>query len=233
MIYLSGDIHGRLEIDRLTDFFELESHVRKVTEEDYLIILGDVAVCWDGGLSDEFVVQKLNELPVTVLWIDGNHENFDLLDALPVTEWNGGKVQFIGKKIIHLMRGYVYDICGKKFFAFGGGYSIDKMYRIEGRSWWKREMPSVEEYFRGEVNLNLVDNKVDYVITHTVPSRLAYQLVDNVYPGEEQLQDYFQMLSQNVEFEKWYFGHWHMDCTINKYVGLYEEIVRLEVEDGK
>ena len=233
MIYLSGDIHGQLGIERLTEFFELESYIRDLSEEDYLIILGDVAVCWDGGIGDEFVVQKLNELPVTVLWIDGNHENFDLIDSLPMTEWHGGKVQFIGKKIIHLMRGYVYELCGKKFFAFGGGYSIDKMYRIEGLSWWKREMPSAEEYFRGKVSLNLLNNKVDYVLTHTVPRRIVYQLVDRVYPGEEELQDYFQMLSENIEFGKWYFGHWHMDCTIDDYVGLYEEIVRLEVEDGK
>lgn len=63
--------------------------------------------------------------------------------------WYGGKVQFIGNKIIHLMRGYVYDICRKKFRAFGGGLSIDKMYRTEGISWWNREMPSSEEYERG------------------------------------------------------------------------------------
>lgn len=229
MVYLAGDIHGELEIEKLSDFFELEANTRTLSEDDYVIILGDVGVCWDGGARDEFVVQKLNKLPITVLWIDGNHENFDLIDKLPVTDWHGGKVQFIGSRIIHLMRGYIYEICGKKFWAFGGGFSIDKMYRREGISWWSREMPSYEEYERGKMNLQKQSKDVDFIITHTVPRHIAFRLVENVYPGEEELQKYLQGISEQVKFEQWYFGHWHIDCKIDKYVGLYDEIVRLEI----
>lgn len=233
MVYLAGDIHGELELYKLTDFFKKEAQVRTLSEEDYVIILGDVAVCWDGGSRDKRIAQKLNELPVTVLWIDGNHEDFDVIDSLPVSEWHGGKVQFIGKKIIHLMRGQVFDISGKKFWAFGGGFSIDKMYREEGVSWWRREMPSQDEYVRGKWNLLLNNNEVDYIITHTVPRSIAYELVDEVFPGEEELQDYFQEVSEQVAFEKWYFGHWHMDYKNGKYVGLYDEIVPLETKNDK
>lgn len=228
MIYLAGDIHGTLEMEKILDFFELESCVRTLTEEDYLILLGDVGLCWDDGKKDAFVRAKLEELPVTTLWIDGNHENFDLIDALPVTNWKGGRVQFIGRKIIHLMRGYVYDICGKSFFAFGGGFSIDKMFRREGISWWSREMPSAEEYERGRESLKKAGYKVDYVLTHTVPADIARMLVPKVYPGEEELQYYLQEIARNTEFDKWYFGHWHMDCVHGKFVGLYDEVVRLE-----
>jgi len=229
MIYLAGDIHGKLEIYKVTDFFEVESAKRELTEEDYLILLGDVGLCWDGDREDAYVKEALEALPVTTLWIDGNHENFDLIDALPVTNWHGGKVQYIGKKIIHLMRGYVYDICGRSFFAFGGGFSIDKIYRREGISWWAREMPSEEEHERGRENLARVENQVDYIITHTAPRDIATLLVPRLYPGEESLQYYFQELAETVDFEKWYFGHWHMDRVLGKYVGLYDEIVRIEM----
>lgn len=84
---MAGGIHGTLEMEKVLDFFELESCVRTLTEEDYLILLGDVALCWDDGKKDAFVREKLEALPVTTLWIDGNHENFDLIDALPVTNW--------------------------------------------------------------------------------------------------------------------------------------------------
>ena len=227
MIYLAGDIHGRLEIEKVTDFFELEAHARPLSEQDYLILLGDVGICWDDGEKDAFVRKKLEELPVTVLWLDGNHENFDIIDSLLVANWHGGKVQFIGDKIIHLMRGYIYDIGGKSFWTFGGGFSIDKIYRREGISWWAREMPSDEEYIRGKENLCNAGNKVDYILSHTAPGQIAGKLVDKLYPGEEKLQDYLQEISENTEFKKWYFGHWHMDCEIDKYVGVYDEIVRL------
>lgn len=228
MIYLAGDIHGELEIYKITDFFESEALIREFTEEDYLILLGDVGVCWDNGRKDAYVRDILEALPVTILWIDGNHENFDLMDALPVTDWHGGKVQYIGRKIIHLMRGYVYDICGKSFFAFGGGFSIDKMYRREGSGWWQREMPSAEEYARGREWLERRGNQVDYIITHTASREIAMQLVPEIYPGEEELQYYFQELAETVNFERWYFGHWHMDRVLGRYIGIYDEILRIE-----
>ena len=231
MIYLAGDTHGEFELYKVEDFLKKEASVRTLSKEDYVIILGDVGVCWDGAAHDERVMQRLNELPVTVLWIDGNHENFDIIDSLPVTEWHGGKVQFIGEKIIHLMRGYVYEIEGKKFWAFGGGLSIDKMGREEGVSWWRREMPSDEEYVRGKWNLLQQNNEVDYIITHTVPRSVACKLVRRIYPGEEELQYYFQKIAGLATFKKWYFGHWHMDYESEKYVGLYDEIVCLEEEE--
>lgn len=33
----------------------------------------------------------LNDRPFTTLFVDGNHENFDLLNAYPVENWHGGK----------------------------------------------------------------------------------------------------------------------------------------------
>ena len=44
------------------------------------------------------------------------------------------------------MRGEVFKINDKVFFVMGGGYSIDKVIRIPGKSWWEEEMPAKEEY---------------------------------------------------------------------------------------
>ncbi|MBQ8823140.1 MAG: metallophosphoesterase [Lachnospiraceae bacterium] len=228
MIYLVGDTHGTFDLDKVLDFFEIEVLLRDVSKEDYLIILGDVGVCWDGGEKDAWVLKKLRELPVTVLWLDGNHENFDLLREYPVTEWNGGKVQRIAPDVIHLMRGYVYYIEGKLFWVFGGGMSVDKIWRREGISWWKEEMPSYEEYDRGLDNLQKAEFQVDYILTHTAPRKVAEQLVDVMLPGEEALQYYLQDVAERTSFAGWYFGHWHMDKVVDeKFYGLMEEIVRL------
>jgi hypothetical protein len=55
-----------------------------------------------------------------VLFVDGTHENFDLLNAMAKESWNGGKVHIVSENILHLMRGQVFNINGKLFFTFGG-----------------------------------------------------------------------------------------------------------------
>jgi hypothetical protein len=101
------------------------------------------------GISREREVETreyLRNLPMTVLFADGNHENFAALNSYPVEEWNGGKVHIIEPGIIHLMRGQVYLIDGKKFFVFGGAYSMDRPWRTLGSTWFEEELPSEEEY---------------------------------------------------------------------------------------
>ena len=224
MIWLCGDTHGRSDIFKAIDFFQ---HT-KATKDDYLIILGDAAVCWRKGVGDEITKDMLSKLPCTVLWLDGNHENFDEISTYPVSEWNGGKVQYIREDIIHLMRGQVYEIEGKTFFTFGGGLSIDKAWRTPGKSWWAEEMPSKEEYGEGNKNLARVGHKVDYVLTHTCPRHVAPKLVENVMPGEEELQDYFEEISQKIEYREWFFGHWHVDWKEGKFRALWNEIAELK-----
>lgn len=202
--------------------------MKGVTKEDYLIILGDVGVCWDNGIKDAKVQERLQNLPCTVLWLDGNHENFDAINKYPVSEWHGGKVQFMKEDIIHLMRGQIYEIEGKTFFTFGGGFSIDKAWRIPYISWWPQEMPWEEEYEEGLNNLEQVKYKVDYVLTHTCPIHIAPRLVPKVLPGEEELQLYFEKLAGKVDFKKWYFGHWHVDWKEENFQALWDDIVELE-----
>lgn len=219
---ITGDTHGSLDLEKLKIYSQTHN-----TRDEYIVILGDVGVCFHGGYKDEMVRDELEKIPSKgVLFIDGNHENFELLNRYDVEEWNGGKVHKISDKIIHLMRGQVYEIEGKKIFTFGGGFSIDKEYRIEGRSWWKEEMPSKEEYEEGIKNLERVNNEVDYIFTHTAPRFICERLVREIYEGEEALQYYLAEISELVAFKKWYYGHWHMDREIGNYIGLYDIIVK-------
>lgn len=228
MIWLCGDTHGEMDFDKVENFFEeLEAYDTEVTKADYLIILGDAGVCWDDGISDETVQNLLHNLPCTVLWLDGNHENFDLILDYPIEDWHGGKVQFIQEDIIHLMRGQVYEIGGKTFFTFGGGFSIDKNWRIPRRSWWPEEMPTEEEYEEGRKNLEKHGYRVDYILTHTCPNFIAHELVTDILPGEEDLQYYLDDISQSVDFDMWYFGHWHMDQSEGNFRCLWYDIVEV------
>lgn len=110
---VAGDIHGTKDIGKLIRFFN--EHEGEYTEDDYLIIVGDVAVCGFVSSDERETRRILKELPVTVLFIDGNHENFEMLNSYPVDKWNGGKVHFIDNDIIHLMRGQIFEIDGIRF----------------------------------------------------------------------------------------------------------------------
>lgn len=228
-IYLCGDTHGMQDIEKVKEYFDESSFSDECIKEDsYLIVLGDCGVLWDDGEEDRQVKEVFNNLPVTVLWLDGNHENYDPIDEYPVEKWHGGKVQMINENIIHLMRGQVYVIDGLKFFAFGGGNSIDKVWRTENVSWWPDEMPNEREYEEGMENLADVDFQVDYILSHTCPLEIAHEICFEIAEGEETLQQYLQSVAECTEFVDWYFGHWHKDEDVDNFHCLYDEIVRLD-----
>lgn len=222
---ISGDTHGSKDLSKVVRYFEEHNDYN---EDDYLIILGDVQVCGFSGHDEEVVRETLRNLPVTTLFIDGNHEDFNSLNSYPVDEWNGGKVHIIEKGIIHLMRGQVYDIDGTTFFSFGGGASIDKEVRSEGFDWFEEEIPSDEEYKEGLLNLKKNGYEVDFILTHTGPR----EVISAMGYGEEnddeiKLRRYLQQIADNVDFSEWYFGHFHEDMDIENFHCRMDEVEEL------
>lgn len=224
---VTADIHGMINIDKAVRFFESKENM--YTKNDYLIICGDVGVCGFSYFEEEEVIKTLRSLPVTTLFIDGNHENFGRLNLYKVNMWNGGKVHFIEDDIIHLMRGQVFSIGGKKFFTFGGAYSIDGLYRTKGVTWFDEEIPSRAEYEEGLKNLRANDFTVDYILSHTAPRRVAAEMGFGEWAEEEiELREFLQQTADSTKFTAWYFGHFHQDIQIeNKFFCLYDEPIEI------
>lgn len=132
------------------------------------------------------------------MWIDGNHENFDLLKEYPVEEWHGGQVQKITENIIHLCRGSVFELEGRKIFAFGGAESHDKEYRKLGRSMWVEEMPSAEEMEQGRKTLDALGWQVDIVLTHSLSTHIQTHLFKELDYGKNALTDYFDEIDAQI-----------------------------------
>lgn len=217
MIYITGDIHGK--IDRFFDCGLLDG---KLTQEDTLIICGDFGFVWFdennpmGLRRDNDELDKLSCKPYTILFIDGNHENHDMLSKYPETKRYGDAVHKIRDNIYHLERGKIYTIEGHTFFTFGGAYSIDKNIRQEHISWWSGELPSKEEYERGIRAIKDADYRVDYIITHTCPTELIKTFLHRIPdPHDGELTGFFDYLMYEVDFKRWFFGHWHTDNCYN------------------
>ncbi len=228
MIYVTGDTHGDHDFAKLAIF--AENHAG-LTKNDYVIIAGDFGGIWKEELMEQTLTPYEN-LPFTVLFVDGNHENFDIINSFPVIEWCGGKVHKIKPNIIHLMRGQVFTIEGKTMFTFGGATSIDKGFRRENISWWEAEMPNRAEIEEGLANLEKYNNCVDYIITHACDEAALYHpplrsssKAMRTYPENRVLS----IFNDRVEYKHWYFGHYHLDGDLNdKKTVLYQKIVELK-----
>lgn len=245
-VFLCGDIHGHLDIFKLNSALFPEG--RTLDKTDYVIILGDFGLCWDESKEELYWLNWLNEKPWTTLFIDGNHENFDKLLSYPIEEWNGGKVSFLRSSVIHLHRGCIFNICGKTFFTMGGNHSHDiydgileiddprihkwnkenKMFRINHYSWWKEEVPSASERGLALKNLELYNNKVDYILTHGLPVSALCSLF-RFGPDTNEYELWLQEnISQKIDYKEWYSGHYHIDKRIdNKHMSLYDKVIRI------
>lgn len=224
---IAGDTHGTFDIGKVVKFFEGRDD--EYTKADYLIICGDVGVCGFSASEEAQARGILRNLPVTTLFVDGNHENFDLLNSYGTDDWNGGKVHFIESDIIHLMRGQVFNIDGIKFFTFGGAHSLDKMNRVEGISWFPEEIPTQEEYEEGWKNLGKAGFCVDYILTHTGPREVVAAMGYEELPDDEiALRQFLQRVADNTDFKAWYFGHLHMDTEVeDTFFCLFDEIMEI------
>jgi predicted phosphodiesterase len=220
MIFVTGDLHADYDWSKLNtkNFPEQKS----LSRNDYVIVCGDFGAVWDSSKSDKYVQEWHENKTYTTLFVNGNHENFDLLAQYKVEEWHGGKVQFITPHIIHLMRGQVYEINGYTFFTMGGAQSHDMWHRKEHVSWWKEELPSNEEYEEAFINLERVNNKVDYIITHCAPDDVQDLLSGYLYEHNK-LTNFLEVVRQTVEFKEWYFGHYHIDKDYGRYHCLYRQ----------
>ena len=138
MIYITGDTHS--DFTRFTeDQFPIQS---EMTKKDYVIICGDFGGVWtfeEENHREKEDLNWLNNKNFTTLFVDGNHENFTRLYSYPVEEWHGGKVHKIRDSVLHLMRGEIFDIDGKKFFTFGGAKSHDiqdGILNLDDKKWY-------------------------------------------------------------------------------------------------
>lgn len=211
MIYITGDTHG--EQGRF-EYLATQGEINW-TKDDYLIVCGDFGYLFRDVAYERVFLDRLErEKPYTICFCDGNHENFPLIFSYPMEKWNGGYVHRIRKNIIHLMRGQIYEIDGKRIFSFGGGYSRDRYMRQVGISYWPQELPSNSEYREATVNLRECDNCVDYIVSHTAPTEVIRRMARYPDVHEQELNGFFDWIMHEVSFKKWFFGHWHEEKEI-------------------
>ena len=195
----------------------------------------------------------LERKPFTTLFVDGNHENFDVLDDLPREDWSGGQVQRIRPHVLHLCRSHLFHLDGKLLFVLGGAQSHDAKVllsdspqsaqerralrqrsipiRVEGESWWRQELPDCAQLRQAWDCLAWEDWGADegiFVLTHCAPTELQQRLFPE-YPTNA-LTDVLSLIRSRLNCCGWYCGHYHQDICLaqERFHVLNEAIIPLE-----
>ena len=221
--FLKGDIHGNL--------FEIIDFINRFNlgKNDNIIILGDCGIAWRKDKKDlDQNIKLWNECGngVKLYFIDGNHENFNILNSFPI-ENNMGK---IADNIYHLRRGQIYEFENKKILVCGGADSIDKYRRIENFTWWKEETISQETID------DIPAGHYDYVLTHCCPRSIFEK--NKIYLSTLQFldenkinhnsEDMLEQLKNKITFDHWFFGHYHINHNLDeKFTCLFEDFMEV------
>lgn len=213
MIYFLSDVHE----DK--NFKGLKNYLDVATENDLLIILGDVGLNFQNTPENHSFTKWFLSLEKNIAFIEGNHENFTYLDSFPMETWNGETVNRLNNNIVRLRRGNVYDVDGIKFFAFGGCKSSSK-WKEQGL-WFDGEEPTEDELCFAKENLKKYNNHVDYVLTH------KYEILGQG-TNSQLLLDLCEYIDKNVVYKKWISGHWHkQEVYDQKHVYVYDNLISI------
>ena len=222
MIYITGDLHG--EWDKRKAF------IKSLKKEDILIVLGDLGWSWDTWHINNFHTE------CEVLSVLGNHENYTLIEQMPLMEKYGGRVRKMKDNVFYLMNGEMYEIEGKKYFVFGGALSIDKHWRKPYVSWWPQEQPTQSDFYNAVGNLERNNYTFDYFLTHTAETELVQTVLGTTDTVNDNTEKMIQQLKYLIKecggsFDTHFFGHlhkfWKGEDDTGTWYCLYDQILDL------
>lgn len=228
MIYFTGDTHGDQE--RLS-----KKALSKLQPKDTLIICGDFGFIWDNSAKEQKFLDKLEHFRFNICFLDGTHENFDLLYSYPLTKFCGGKAHRIRTNVFHLMRGQIYIIEDQSIFVLGGGELPESMLQDEILPDTARpEVPSREEMLEAVENLEQFEYHLNFIATHEPPAKIRDFISYSELHKQEMsaLGAFLDELSKTAKFDKWFFGSMHTDKYISRsYTSVFRALVPASADE--
>lgn len=254
-IFITGDMHGMLDWNK---FSEKNWPVQnELTKEDIVLIAGDFSLPYNAheDTADHLALNCLEQKNFTIVFIDGNHENFSALKQYPIVLFHGAQCHQLRPHIYHMMRGEVLDIADKKILGLGGAvtYTGKKRKKVEKEKIITKHDRHDYHHFVNEIPDDielakayyvLATKKPNIIVTHDGPSDVVKKIYDitkkpvgkyGFNPSKMQimLQNMLNSIVQeNIPVKKWYFGHHHVDLNLSTKSGtefrvVYNDIIQL------
>lgn len=168
-VLLAGDWHG----DAKWAWQVIAQIPELLPEESFRLILhtGDFGI-WSGDTGRGYLTvleNSLRRVKAQLWFVDGNHEDHDLLaDLSSFRIRDHGRVE-ITNSIHYLPRGYRFTLLStigtKDVLALGGAVSVDRAHRRAGYDWW----PAEELTFTQCLEAALA-GPADIMLTHDCPN---------------------------------------------------------------
>ena len=219
MVYITGDIHG--------DLSDLDSrNISRLKKGDTLIVTGDFGFIWDNSKSELRNIKKLSKKKFTILFVEGVHENFELLENYDECEIFGAKAKKITDNIYCLNRGEIYEIENNSYFCLGGG-DVDDIFEKSEDIFEQKSMPTDEQLQHAVDNLQQTGKKIDYIITHEAPAS-----VKKLIRRDSNINDlnlFFDTILHNVRYKNWYFGSLHTDRALSTNMTcVWQDVIKID-----
>lgn len=238
MIYVTGDIHGIV--------YELQDpKLDCLTLDDYVVVTGDCGIPF-GYNSPRFKEDKFEEdcwvlrsLPFNVIFVCGNHDDYDFIETLPqINKFNNNKVrQMIGAdsapiyNVFYIDSPGIYDIADKHCLIIPGADSHDiwdgildpadpdfeeKLFEWSNqykmfriKHWTWWPQEAIDEKYIQDNIADWMNDHFDLVFSHDCPT-IYNQSIRSRYPDTSGEQA-LQDVYRVVPFDMWFHGHMHTD----------------------
>lgn len=167
-IAFAGDWHGNYR------YAHAAMHYAALNDAQVILHVGDFGV-WKPYKFLDGINKSAEQLGLTVLFVDGNHEQHHWLNVQPVDE---DGVRRLRERVWHLPRGFWWEFSGVRFLALGGAHSVDRQYRRRDVDWFAEEHLSIADLHRASQA-----REVDVIVSHDAPN-------DVEIPGITSIVDY-------------------------------------------
>jgi predicted phosphodiesterase len=169
-VLVAGDTHGQF------GWLKFLFRVASKQSADGVVVVGDFGF-WSHTAEGRTFLNSADRLAVRskmqLLFIDGNHENHDLLNRVPVAP---SGVRRLRSQVTHLPRGWAGVWSGVRVGAFGGAVSSDRVDPVPGRGWdrvagfdwWPQEAPSAEDFA-----VAVAAGPLDVLLSHDAPAGVS------------------------------------------------------------
>ena len=89
-----------------------------------------------------------------------------------------------------------------------------------------KRFPQQKERNAGIQNLEKARWDVDFVITHCAPTNIQKKIAPDY--EENIFTDFLQSVKEKLSYEKWFFGHYHKDQTIDDHhLALFQSVLKV------
>ena len=204
LIAILGDVHGDWHAMDIVLKSAIGTH-----NVDAVLQVGDFGYEWPGQKcwtpsKRRFKSLKDKKFPddLPMYWVDGNHENFDVLFE------DYGESQ---PRWTYIERGTTvnFEDIGT-VLGIGGANSIDRDIRTPGHDWWPEEYPNYGDQIRA---IRSVDaGPIHAVVSHEHPERFPYydpRLNSSLKKEGEITRMLLDSIFQEAKPKFWFFGHHH------------------------